>query len=73
MDQKEIEGIIRRGVGKTMTVTFGEHRETVSIVSADPDGFICKIVTPRPGDAATEFWIAYEEVTSLTGLEADPA
>jgi hypothetical protein len=73
MDQKEIEGTIRQAVGKTITVTFGEHRETVSIVSADPDGFICRIVAPQPGGAASEFWIAYEQVTSLTGLEADPA
>jgi hypothetical protein len=73
MDQKKIEEIIQHGIGKIVTVTFGEHRETVSVVSADPDGFICRILAPRPGDNATEFWIAYGEVTSLTGPASDPA
>lgn len=66
MDQTQIEAVIRKSVGSLTTVTFGGHTETVLVVSVDPDGFICRLLSVDQKASETEFWLAYSEVSGVT-------
>lgn len=68
MEQSEIERKLRESVGDIVVVTFGGHTETVFICSVDPDGFLCRPQSASPGDTSAEFWIPYDEVTSISGM-----
>ena len=66
MDRNEIEVKLRESLGKAVTITFGGHTEKVSISSVDSDGFVCYMLSASPGDKSMEFWIPFDEVTSVT-------
>jgi hypothetical protein len=65
MQQSEIEVIVRQFIGRQITATFGGRSQTVFVVSADQDGFICRPLPLERKAAPTEFWIAYSEVSSV--------
>lgn len=68
MEQSEIESALKHSVGKTRTISFGGHTETVQVVSVDPDGFICRLETLDQTANTSEFWIPFDEVLDITDV-----
>jgi hypothetical protein len=66
MDQNEIEAKLRQSVGQTIKVKFDGYTETVFVVSADMDGFVCRMQSTPATDIYAEFWIAYKDVSALS-------
>ena len=63
MTQQEIRAVLQANIGRNVKVAFGNHTETVLVISGDPDGFVCRAVSPGEPDA--EFWLAYKEVSEV--------
>jgi len=64
--QNEIEARLRQGPGRTIKLDFGGHTQTVVVISADPDGFVCRTLSEFGGESSEEFWIAYDEVSAIS-------
>jgi hypothetical protein len=64
MDQDEMEARLQHSQGRTIDVAFGGRTETVVVVSADRDGFVCRMQSEGAEESAGEFWIAYQEISA---------
>jgi len=65
MTQHEIEAALHANIGKKVRVAFDNHTETVLVLSADPDGFLCRAYSVGQSEPAPEFWLAYKEVSTV--------
>jgi len=69
MTQEEIRAVLQANIGEKLKITFDNHAETVLVVSADPDGVLCRAYRPGQVDPETEFWLAYIEVSMIEGTD----
>jgi len=65
MTQQEIRGVLQANIGRKVKVAFGNHTETVLVISGDPDGFLCRAFSAGLAEPAAEFWLAYKEVSEV--------
>ena len=65
MQQSDIIPMLKRSVGQIRTIRFGEYTETVRVISVDPDGFVCRLVTSDRNEN-TEFWLSFDQVSEIT-------
>jgi len=48
-----------------VSVSFDGHTETLTIVSVNSEGFVARALPSRLGESASEFWIAFADVSEL--------
>jgi hypothetical protein len=65
MTQQEIQTALQANIGKKVKVAFDSHAETVVVISADPDGFLCRACPVGLRQPTAEFWLAYKEVSNV--------
>jgi hypothetical protein len=70
MTQEAIRAVLEANIGKRVKVAFDNHAETVLLISADPDGVLCRAFRPGQSDPETEFWVAYREISMVETTEA---
>jgi hypothetical protein len=66
MDQSKCRARLKESIGQSVRVAFGGNTEIVTVISVDLDGFICRILSTDPTGNSTEFWVACDDVTSIT-------
>lgn len=57
-------------IGAVVKVFFDKHTETVLIVSIDSDGVLCRPVSAGPGEGASEFWLAYNQISLVEKVDS---
>jgi hypothetical protein len=70
MTEQEIHAALQANIGKKVKVAFDNQAETVVVISADPDGFLCRACssdTRKP--AAAEFWLTYKAVSKVDSAD----
>ena len=65
MTRQEIQAALQANIGKKVKVAFGNHTQTVLVMSGDPDGFLCRSFCDDVKEPAAEFWLAYKEVSEV--------
>jgi hypothetical protein len=65
MDQREIASRLHAKIGQAVSVSFDGHTETLTIVSVNSEGFVARALPSRLGESASEFWIAFADVSEL--------
>jgi hypothetical protein len=63
MTSHEVQAAV--SVGSVVKVFFDRYKETVLIVSVDPDGILCRPLSAGSGEAATEFWLAHSQISRI--------
>lgn len=63
MTPENVQAKLQENVGKIVKIAFGGQSETVTVISVDADGFLCRALPETENNS--EFWLAYKEVESV--------
>jgi len=66
MTQDDIKAALETSTGKPVKIAFDNHTDTVTVISTDPDGFLCRA---NHTGQSQEFWLAYTAVYDVQFIE----
>lgn len=63
MTPQDIQSVLT--AGSVVKVSFDTHTEIIVVLSIDSDGMLCRPASASPSGAATEFWLAYNQISQI--------
>lgn len=52
-------------IGQKVKITFHHHQQTITVLSVDADGLLCRTVAAQPGEDEEEFWLPFKDVAEI--------
>ncbi|MGC2660702.1 MAG: hypothetical protein WA324_22325 [Bryobacteraceae bacterium] len=65
MKPEEIRRLLESNVGKVIRLEYSGYQDTVTILSVDDDGVVCRMVANDRNDPLLDFWLGLGEISGI--------
>jgi hypothetical protein len=63
-----IEQLLNTKVGEIVKITYDGNTDTVTVISVDRDGLICRSTLDESSQSTPEFWVAFAAISSVEAV-----
>ena len=68
MTRDEVNNVLEHHPGQSFRLSFDNTKAEIRVVSADPDGMLCRPVTALE-DPSMDFWVSYSHIQSIEPIQ----